>query len=679
VRGETTDNRSDLFSFGSVLYEMVTGQRPFSRETAAETMTAILKEEPPELAALAGDLPPGLAAIIRRCLEKGPGERFHSAHDLAFSLEALSGSTVSTGTASALKDVSGPPRRVAPRAVALFLLLGLVLGAAAVWLLKPAPEAPGVSSLDGLSTRRGVITNARFTGSGGECVYGASWSGGPLRVFAGSPGIRTSDPLNLPDADLLDVSVNGEFALMLGVRHPIGWERIGTLATAQPGGMAPREILEDVLAAAWAPDGRSLAVAREVRGTVRLEYPIGNVLFESGGWIKRLRIHPDGDRIAIVDCSPRGDNRAEIRVVHTDGRIDSLGNSQGAWGLVWDNDGESVLISDGPQLMRLRPGAELERLILFPAHFHLMDIDAEGRLLGAVSSIRREMILRDHATGAERDLSWLDWSTPRILSEEGRIVLFEEGNETTADGYAIYLRRTDGSPPQRLAFGSILGLAPDGSRVAVLTSLFQGTPRLELVPIGAGQTEIIDFGDLRPPGEQGSWLPDRGPAHPAALVLPTRRGDEPLRIYSIPLDGSGAPEPLTPVDLPLAPAGHLVNAEGTRILAKPAEGPAVLVDVASGRIDPAPGLDDDDLPLRWAEDGRHVFVQAERTVPSPIYRIDLETGEREPWVDLAPPDPAGIFKVDRVQISADGLVQVYSTRRTLSGLIILEGLAGPAR
>jgi hypothetical protein len=133
------------------------------------------------------------------------------------------------------------------------------------------------------------------------------------------------------------------------------------------------------------------------------------------------------------------------------------------------------------------------------------------------------------------------------------------------------------------------------------------------------------------------------------------------------------------VDLPLAPAGHLVNAEGTRILAKPAEGPAVLVDVASGRIDPAPGLDDDDLPLRWAEDGRHVFVQAERTVPSPIYRIDLETGEREPWVDLAPPDPAGIFKVDRVQISADGLVQVYSTRRTLSGLIILEGLAGPAR
>ena len=679
VRGEATDNRSDLFSFGSVLYEMVAGQRPFGRETAAETMTAILKEEPAELSTLVEDIPPALATIIRRCLEKAPGERFHSAHDLAFSLEALSGSTVSTGTAAALQDVGGPRKRVGPAVVALFLLLGAFLGAGAVWFLKPSPESPDISSITNLSTRRGVITNARFTGAAGECVYGASWNGGPLRVFAGVPGVRTSDPLNLTDADLLDVSVNGEFALMLKVRHPIGWERIGTLATAQPGGMAPREILEGVLAAAWAPDGQSLAVAREVQGTVRLEYPFGNVLFESRGWIKRLRIHPDGDRIAIVDCSPRGDNRAVIRIVHTDGRMDVLGATQGAWGLVWSNDNESVLVSDGPQILRLRPGEEIEQIELLSAHFHLMDIDAAGRLLGARSSIRREMILREHATGTERDLSWLDWSTPRIISGDGGFVLFEEGNETNADGYAIYLRKTDGSPPQRLAFGSILAKAPDGSRVAILTSLFEGTPRLELVPTGAGQTETIDLGDLSPPAEQGTWLPDRGPGKPESLVLATRRVDEPLRLYVIPLDGSGAPAPLTPVDLPLSPSGHLVSDDGTWILAKPAVGAPVLIDVASGRVAPAPGLNNDDLPLGWAAGQRHVFVQAERTVPSPIYRVDLESGEREPWTDLAPPDPAGIFKVDRVQLSTDGMFQVYSNRRVLSQLIILEGLAGPAR
>jgi hypothetical protein len=133
------------------------------------------------------------------------------------------------------------------------------------------------------------------------------------------------------------------------------------------------------------------------------------------------------------------------------------------------------------------------------------------------------------------------------------------------------------------------------------------------------------------------------------------------------------------VDLPLAPAGHLVSADGSRILANPAEGPAVLVDVASGQVSPAHGLDGDDLPLGWAGGENHVFVQAERTVPSPIYRIDLESGERELWTDLAPPDPAGIFKVDRVQLSTDGMFQIYSNRRTLSSLIILQGLVGPTR
>jgi serine/threonine protein kinase len=103
ARGEDTDHRSDIFSFGSVLYEMITGARPFHHETHAETMTAILKEEPEEVSSLATGIPPELVAIVRRCLEKHPGERFHSAHDLAFSLEALSGSTVSTGTAAAAR------------------------------------------------------------------------------------------------------------------------------------------------------------------------------------------------------------------------------------------------------------------------------------------------------------------------------------------------------------------------------------------------------------------------------------------------------------------------------------------------------------------------------------------------------------------------------------------------
>lgn len=90
VRGEEADQRSDIFSFGAILYEMLSGQRAFRRDTMAETMTAILKEDPPELSETNAKINPQLGKIVRRCLEKKPERRFHSAHDLAFALEALS-------------------------------------------------------------------------------------------------------------------------------------------------------------------------------------------------------------------------------------------------------------------------------------------------------------------------------------------------------------------------------------------------------------------------------------------------------------------------------------------------------------------------------------------------------------------------------------------------------------
>src|SRR5216683_1690798 len=97
VRGHEADHRSDIFSFGAILYEMLSGQRAFRRETMAETMTAILKEEPPELSETNAKISLALEKIVRRCLEKKPERRFHSASDLAFAIESLSGATTSSG------------------------------------------------------------------------------------------------------------------------------------------------------------------------------------------------------------------------------------------------------------------------------------------------------------------------------------------------------------------------------------------------------------------------------------------------------------------------------------------------------------------------------------------------------------------------------------------------------
>src|SRR5262252_271055 len=125
VKGKPADQRSDIFAFGAILYEMLSGQRAFSRDSAAETMSAILREEPPDLSATNKSVQPGLERIVRHCLEKNPEERFHSAHDLAFDLETLSGLSAPQAASAAGKAVH---RRAVP---ALAAILGIALAAAA--------------------------------------------------------------------------------------------------------------------------------------------------------------------------------------------------------------------------------------------------------------------------------------------------------------------------------------------------------------------------------------------------------------------------------------------------------------------------------------------------------------------------------------------------------------------
>ena len=93
VSGQTADPRADIFALGCVLYEMASGRRAFSRETAAETMTAILREDPPDIGGDPGMRPAAFEHVVRRCLEKRPAERFQSARDFAFALRSATGSS----------------------------------------------------------------------------------------------------------------------------------------------------------------------------------------------------------------------------------------------------------------------------------------------------------------------------------------------------------------------------------------------------------------------------------------------------------------------------------------------------------------------------------------------------------------------------------------------------------
>ena len=214
VRGQRVDHRSDIFSFGTVFYEMLSGRRAFHGQSAVETMSAILKEDPPELTKDNAAISPALEQGVRHCLEKNPEERFQSARDLAFAINSLSGLS-SGASVTRAAGVTLPSRRwrlqliVFPLVILAALAGGLFLGKP-VWKISPP-------ALHQITFRSGTIFTARFAPDGQTIVYGAAWEGKPSEVFSArtdSPELR---PLGAADASLLSISANGEMALLL---HP---------------------------------------------------------------------------------------------------------------------------------------------------------------------------------------------------------------------------------------------------------------------------------------------------------------------------------------------------------------------------------------------------------------------------------------------------------------------------
>ncbi len=654
VRGLPVDHRSDVFSFGAVLHEMLCGRRAFLADTPVETMAAILRDPTPSLPET---IPSAVAAVVARCLEKDPARRYQSATDVAFDLEAIALSSSTRTRPLPFAVVAGRRRRLALGAAAVAALALTVAVTRVAWpVASPPVYRP-------LTFRRGFVSAARFAPDGQTVYYSAAWQGEPPEIFSTRLDSPESRSLGLKPAELLSVSRSGELAVLLDVRTRSLYRRTGTLARLPFGATAPRAVLEDVEWADWSPDGESLAIVRTVDGACRLEYPIGRVLYTSKGWLSHPRVSPGGDAVAILDHPGANDDDSGSVVVVAGEKATTLAKG---WvslqGVVWS--GSEIWFAgarrgSGRAAHAVSTAGVERELAQAPGTFTVADrLPSRGTLI-LHGTETGGMIALAPGEPAERDLSWFDWSVLTDLSTDGRNILFHEAGN--AGSYATYLRSTSGGPAIRLAEGRASALSPDGKWACITAAA--GT-RLRLVPTGVGEARELVLGALQ--CDMGRWFPDG-----RRLLLACDVAGEGQRFF-IHDPFSGSTRPLTKAGFrlppsPISPDGRLVAAEGGD------RGLHVFV-VDTGAESPVPGCQPGDQPAGWSADAKTIFVYRNDRLPVEIRRIELATGRVEPWKRLLPPDASGVRHIGTVLVNSDMRSYAYSYQRFLSDLYIVDGL-----
>lgn len=672
VRGHAADHRSDIFAFGAILYEMLTGKRAFHRDSTADTMSAILKEDPPELSSTKREVPPSLERMVRHCLEKNAEERFQSARDLAFDLETLSGTSGSAVTSAVAPAVDRRGLRKA------FLVVLMLAALAAAFLagrqsgekIEKGSAPLAENDFKRLTFRRGFISAARFAPDGQSVVYSASWVGNPEELFVTTPQSPTSRSLGLTNVALLSISGAREMALLINPLFTSGWQRIGTLARAPIDGGAPREILKNVQDADWAPNNQDLAVAIADKGKYRLEYPIGKLLYETEGWLNNVRISPHGDLVAFMEHPGGGDDRGVVAVVDRNGKVQRLTKEFASEsGLHWSPDGSEIWYTASTEGSNEQPvyavtlQGQQRIVVAMVGNLILHDVRSDGSVLLTRDSRRREIVALPPGETRERDLSWFDWSFSRDLSADGKTLLFEEQGAGGGPNYSVFLRQTDGSPAVRLGDGFATSLSPDGS--FVLARPPNDSTRFTILPTGPGESKVVSIPGFTLNLGTTPWFRDGK----RFLIVGHEQGRQSRWwIYDM---QTGKISPVAPEGV--FGFGALITPDQTAMLTRTPDS-GVLYPFNGGEPKVVAALKKGDTLLNWTSDGRGVFVGHGDKLPVVIERVDLTTGKRTVWREITPPDPSGIAGVVNTIITQDGKAYVYTFRRVLSDLYRISHL-----
>jgi Tol biopolymer transport system component len=655
--GQPVDFRSDQFSFGSIVYEMVTGKRAFQKKTGAETLSAIIRDDPEPIVAVKPEAPPPLQWLLERCLAKEPEGRYASTKDLARDL---------TGIQAHLSGAAGhaeEPRSRFWRRMQNVLTALLALAVVVLLVSKRPQSIPGTASSPRFRQvtfeEQGIMT-ARFAPDGETFVYGAFRQDKP-DLFMARVGSPESRPLGIPETAIIcSISTDGQMAFLMGG----GDIAPGTLAQAALAGGAPRKVLENVREADWSPDGKTLAVVHAVDGRDRVEFPIGKVLYERAvsaqtrSSIRGCRVSPKGDLIAFIEAGG-------LTLVDEHGKVTRLPQAGDCNFFDWSPSGDEIryakIEGGATELRAVTPGGRDRLLTSLAGDFQLHDVSRSGRTLLEKGTNLYKVFGRLRGDAEERNLSHLAGTDPVDLSADGSRLLFNE-IESYGTNSTVYLREA-GSPPVRIGRGHALALSPDGKWVIATRS---ATPdEIVLLPTGAGEPHRLPNGGLNTIGG-ANWLPDG-----KRIVFAANASGEKPRLYVQGVSG-GPPRPITPqgVYLPNI-GGTVVSPDGSLVVGMDENKQASLYPIEGGNPQPVRGLEPrnrPEFPIQWSEDGRRLFV---RRPESPrVFLLDPSSGERKLWMQF----PEMGFLCGGLVLSRDGKSYVRLMTMYSSNLFVLDGI-----
>jgi len=655
--GKKVDARSDIFSFGSVLYEMVTGRRAFAGGSKLSSLSAVLHTEPQPASLAAPDIPLELDRIIARCLKKDPARRWQSMADLKVALDELRDETESSSVdpsrlASAARRTPFLAKRWLILGALSLLLVGLASGAySARRFFVSAPL-----TFQRLTFRRGDITAAKF-GPGNAIVYSAKWDGTTSTLFSTQPGNREARPLGLPTGRILAISHAGEMAILLGD------DTVGTLALVPFGGGAPREVLENVSGADWGPGG--LAVVRTIGGKHRLEYPVGTVLYEIDSLPPLApRVSGDGKLVSFFDYDVEvGDYSLCVVGPNQPKRVLSRG-WRGVGSLNWSPRGDEIWFSasqpgSDPALYAVNLSGKQRFLGQAPGWIVMQDVAADGRVLLSTVNSRLGIRYVDFGHSTERDLAWLDASLLYEISSDAKSLLFVELSYGEGRNAAIYLRKVDGSAAVRLGFGNRPSLSPDGKWV-VCVRREPTRSRLMLLPTGPGESRFLNVDAVR--YEALGWFPDSN-----RIIFTGNEAGHPVRtwMYDLDTDKATALSAEGTRGSQVAPDGHWF------VLADPHQ--VSLAPIGSGATRNLIKLQNGEAVVRWSGDGRYLFLRQPEGETIKISRLEIATGRKEPWQTLKGPEPGAEF-IGALALSPDGKACAFTFQHDLANLYLVTGL-----